>query len=213
MYDRILHDFEGVNTMSNSPFYYYSVNCSDSFTEWDKTLDDFEGILYTGAILSWRARRSKFPGGLFNGKDYISLCNPDVKDVMELFEDNTYTRFVSKSLSLLVYKDMVEVKQTQLVPPVKDELDFWKYFFLTRLSRKRYSDMPDEVQAYYSVPMEAVHGVALPTNFFIEAQRDELLGRRAMLEYAKDIYELLEEYDYDLKIYELESMEEIKRCK
>lgn len=204
--------FLGVNTMS-SPFYYYSVNCSDSFTNWDKTMNDLDGILYTGAILSWRARRSKFVGGLFNGKDHISLCDPDIKDVMDYFEDNTYTRFVNKSLSLLVYKEMVDVKQTQLVSPVKDEADFWKYFLLTRISRKRYSDLPDEVQAYYSIPIEAVHGIALPANYFNESQKDILLGRKLLLEYAKDIYELLDLYESNLKIYELETMEEIKRCK
>ena len=195
------------------PYYYYSVNCSDSFTEWDKTMGDFEGILATGAICSWRARRLKYPGGLFNGTDHISLCDPDIKDVMELFEDNTYTRFVSKSVSLLVCKDMVDVKKTELVPPVKDELDFWKYFVLTRISRKRYSDLPDEVQAYYSIPMSAVHGIALPTNYIINSQKDALIGKRKILEYAKEIYELLDTFEYDLKVYDLESMDEIKRCK
>ena len=107
------------------------------------TLKILKKILESDAVLSARLQGKKNHIVLFNGMDYISLCDYEKNGIHILDNSNAFENYVRYSLSLIFPKDKLKVIEPEIVDLVSDYETISKY----GLSEvKRYTDLPDEVQ-------------------------------------------------------------------
>lgn len=170
-------------------------------------------ILKCRALLSSRLQR-KFSTDGFNGRDYISLCDYDKKDI-EKGEDGKYNAFhtyIRYSLSLVFPKDELSVIEPTILSDVYpvDKEGFMKMKKFGEIKGdRRFTDMPDEVQVKNKVPLTSMSALTYPTHLSI----DEELGMGATI--AKIMMDLesinkaLDRFGYDVPIYDIDTFEKL----
>ena len=172
-----------------------------------------EKIFNSGALLSMRLQGRKSNEG-FSGLDYISLCDLEKKHLKNTGRRNynTYYNYVINSLSLAFDKDKLEVIEPFIVNNCSlDAYGYAKMKYLGESPYERYSDMPDEVQVKDSVSLDNMRAITFPTKTFIQC--NFFKNKKRKLELLKEeinkINELIDKYGYDVKVYDIETLNEM----
>ncbi len=134
---------------------------------------------------------------LFNGLDYISLCDL-TKNHNGKSAYNSYTR---GGLSLLIDHSI------EVITPTLLDMRLYDYDSIKKLDliNNRYTDFKDEVQVKDQISLDYLRGMCLPLSGFFVNHDKKYLER-----YLGSIYELLEDYGYRIPIYNLDTWEKIK---
>lgn len=169
-----------------------------------KDFDNLEKILKSGYLLSRRKLRKKGDKNisnsafsmLFNGMDYISLC-----DLAKNHDGNSaYNMYTRRGLSLLIDRDIPIITPT-LLPPGE-----YSYFDLKLfLGKERFSDLVDEVQVRDSISLSHLQGMCVSLSVFKSFYNDDYIEN-----YLRYLEILLSDYNYNVPIYDLDSKEKIK---
>ena len=177
-------------------------------TGFDKMdLNRIEDIVKCGFVLSRRRLRQLGDNSLetsentvlFNGMDYISLCDL-TKNHSGYSSYNVYTRM---GLSLL-FDRSIEVITPNLVD--KQLYNYFNVMSQLDVINERYTDFKDEVQVKDRVSLEYLRGMALATSSFFVSNSDDYLKT-----YVEALKSLLDEYGYNVPIYNLDNWEKIKK--
>lgn len=176
--------------------------------------EQLEYILQTGAVLSRRLQENSYAMNIgFNGLDYISLCDYDLKDTKIInpktgdYHHTSYHSYIEKTVSLMFNKDDIPVIKPKLVSSVdlRKNKDFKRMERLGKKKNKRYSDMPDEVQVKDIIPLKYLSGITIPCNFILEKQLSINEKRRILSYQLRLIKKLLTKYSYNIPIYDLDT--------
>jgi hypothetical protein len=134
---------------------------------------------------------------LFNGLDYISLCDLK-KDHSGYSSYNSYTR---NGLSLLIDHSI------DVITPTLIDRNIYNYYNVKTLDliNNQYTDFKDEVQAKDKISLEYLRGLTIPLSSFFVTYTDDYLKY-----YVNYIESLLQEYHYPVPIYNLDTWEKIK---
>ena len=163
-----------------------------------------EKILESGFLLSRKKLRQNGDRSidtsvftvLFNGMDYISLC--DLKKSHD--GHSAYNMYTIRGLSLLFDHD-IPVIDPIVIPPN----DFSYFNVKMFLGKKRYTDLIDEVQVKNSISLEHLKGMCLSLSVFKSFYNEEYIEN-----YLNYLIFLLDEYHYHVPIYNLDTKEKIK---
>lgn len=162
-------------------------------------INRLEEILKSGFVLSRRKLNLPLKDALFNGMDYISLC-----DLEKEHEYNSaYNLYVKSGVSLLFSKDF-KVIHPQII--TLDSCHINLEDMVHRLGMNgRYSDLSDEVQVKDSISLDYLKGLLVSLESMKESHSD-----RYNLDYLRVMKELLLDYNKDVPIINLDDEKEIK---
>ena len=169
-----------------------------------KDFDNLEKILKSGHLLSRMKQRKLGDRSLntsiitaaFNGINYISLC--DLK--MSHEGHSAYDMYIKRGLSLLIDRDIPVIK-----PILIDENDYTYYNMKVFLGKACYSNLVDEVQVKDKISLEHLKGMCLSLSVFKSFYDEDYIN-----DYIKYLNILLNKYNYDVPIYNLDDREKIK---
>lgn len=169
-----------------------------------RDFDNLEKILQTGYLLSRKKQRAigyksidnNVLTALFNGMNYISLC--DLK--MNHDGNSAYDMYTKRGLSLLLDRDIPVI-----IPQVIDQNDYNYFNIQSFLGNKRYTNLIDEVQVKGSISLEHLKGMCLSLSVFSSFYKHDYQE-----DYLKYLNLLLEKYHYNVPIYNLDDKEIIK---
>ena len=169
-----------------------------------RDFDNLEKIFQCGYLLSRRGQRqngdksidNSILTALFNGMDYISLC--DLK--MSHDGNSAYNMYTRRGLSLLIDRNIQVIVPTKLPP-----YDYNYFNPRVFLGNKRFTDLIDEVQVKDSIDLSHLKGMCLSLSVFKSFYNEEYIEY-----YLKYLKELLDEYKHDVPLYNLDSREKIK---
>lgn len=172
-----------------------------------RDFDNLEKILKSGYLLSRKRQRqngdksidTSILTALFNGMNYISLC-----DLSASHDGNSaYDMYTKRGLSLLFDRDI------EVIKPILVSQNDYNYFNMQAfLGKKRYSDLIDEVQVKDSLSLTHLKGMCLALSVFKSFYKDDYID-----DYLKYLNILLEKYNYDVPIYNLDDSKIIKKIK
>lgn len=164
-----------------------------------------DSILKSGFILSRRkikelgvkAYSKNMDTILYNGLDYISLCDLN-KNHNGYSAYNMYTR---QGLSLLIDHDI------NVITPEFIDKNSYDYYNIDDFDvvNHRFSDMRDEVQVKDSISLEHLRGICLATSTFLVSNNREYLDY-----YLKYLQAIIDNYGYNIPIYNLDTGEKMK---
>lgn len=167
-----------------------------------------ENILKTGYLFSRRILNSIFVNydinisektALFNGMDYISLC--DLSKVHE--EYSAYNMYFKNGLSLLFDRN-IDVVIPLLIKERIGELFSCNNVHDLGMGLIRYSDLSDEVQVKDKLSIEHLHGISLSINRFLHFHSEKYL-----IDYLKWLKYVLTKYEKNIPIINIDNYEEI----
>lgn len=173
----------------------------------EDTIRKLKYILESDAILSRRLQMNNDPYG-FNGIDYISLCDYEKRNLHhEGMPDYTaYYSYIRKSLSLMFPKDKIEVIKPQIVDFIGlSQLGQERMLKLGLSTKKRYSDLYDEVQVKDIVPLTSLNGVTMPLDKMINGFIPENIAATTVRRELEQIKELLIKYNHEVPMYDIDS--------
>ena len=179
-------------------YYAHSFNKTDNLMLSDIT--KLEDILKNGALLSRRKLGLSEEDALFNGMDYISLC--DLGEEHDLY--SAYNIYTMRGLSLLFDRDIKVIK------PIYVKLSRNSLFAQEEMHdygiKGRYSDLMDEVQVKDELSLEYLRAISL------SLKRIEFLHDKEYLKiYLSRIQEALNYYKYHVPIINLDDEQEIDK--
>ena len=191
--------------------YLHSINTTGDISCIDSSINSLEKILATGAILTRHAQGMLGSG--FNGTRHISLSdyalrtNHIYKDDPTFSDYSAYEMYSKKAVSLVFKKSELKVIKPTLIDPLDNSLvSMLRFVGASKdLFSKRITDLPDEVQVKGSISLDKACGVTIPVR-----EINNRFKKRKTLEVYKKVLGLLQKYEYDFSIYDVESMEEIK---
>ena len=170
-----------------------------------KDFVNLEEIFQTGYLLSRRRQRksgnksikNSILTALFNGMDYISLCD------LKMNHDNpsSYNMYTKKGLSLLFDRSIPVI-----IPTVVSEYDYNYFNMQTSCGKDRYTDLIDEVQVKDKIALSHLKGLCLPLSVISSFHDMDYIT-----DYIKCLNVLLAKYHYDVPIYNLDDGEIIKK--
>lgn len=131
---------------------------------------------------------------VFNGMDYISLC--DMQKNHELY--SSYNMYVKNGLSLLFSHDINVLKPT-IIDSLGRSLENIYNMHNLGLKKERYSDLTDEVQVKDKLSLDNLVGLSLSKKRFLMSRNYEYL-----IAYIEMVNEVLNEYYPSLFVYNLD---------
>lgn len=194
--------------------YLHSINTTGYIADIDGSIDCFEKILDTGAILT---RHSLGLAGVgFNGTRHISLSDYDLrydhiyKNNPVFYDYSAYEMYSKKAISVAFPKESLSVIHPNLIPPLDNSFfSFLRFFGASKdMINQRITDLPDEVQVKGGISLSNACGVTIPVN---EIAKN--IGISKVKDVFKKIKMLLEKYEYLLKVYDVESLDELENEK
>lgn len=136
---------------------------------------------------------------LFNGMDYVSLCDLSKKGM----DYSAYNMYVNRGLSFLFNKDMEVIIPTVINTRI-DSYSFFGDAHMLGLGKERYSDLKDEVQVKDKVSLNYLEGMALSLN-----QMKKFHNNQYLIEYLKLLKDVLIRYQKNIPIINLDNQKEI----
>lgn len=166
-------------------------------------------ILESRALLSSKLRNERFSYG-FNGKDYISLCDYEKRNIKKGSSGkyNAYYSYIRNSLSIVFPKEKVDV----ITPIILDEIcssteGYKKMYELGKSKYERYSDFPDEVQVKDRISLSKMVALTYPVHFEIGKDIDSSADK--IMFDLNIINDILIKYGYNVPIYDIDTNEEL----
>lgn len=197
---------------------------------YEEQIKQFDTICKSGSLLSLR-KQNKESHGNFAGLDYISLCdlekrkifndkimpacetNPRLNSFLQALGEkykvpknyNAYETYIKSSLSFLFPKDDVDAINTKLVEIfIRNARGFDLMRACGESEDERFSDYPDEVQVKDSLSLEKMNGILFPTERYIDylGRAKQISKIKTLQHEIKGIKRILEQYGYDVPIYD-----------
>lgn len=160
-------------------------------------------ILKSNALLSLRNQGKPSTGG-FAGRDFVSLCDYNKKDLSHPDRKgyNSYNHFIKNGISLIVSTEGLEVIEPTIVDICTNDMKGYKRMEkLGNSTTERYSDMPDEVQVMDIVPLDNLLGLTIPCHLFSE--NDHKNFDRIINSIIEELDKILIKYNRDIPIYDI----------
>ena len=179
---------------------YYGHTIGSIFNYGLTDLDVLNRIFECGCVLSRNRLGLLKQDALFNGMDYISLC--DLGEEHDLY--SAYNIYTMRGLSLLFDRDIKVIK------PIYVKLSRNSLFAQEEMHdygiKGRYSDLMDEVQVKDELSLEYLRAISL------SLKRIEFLHDKEYLKiYLSRIQEALNYYKYHVPIINLDDEQEIDK--
>lgn len=178
-------------------------------------LEVLKSILKDGAVLSRRLQG--YTSDMltnFSGLDYISLSDYEKREVCNKQKEyyNSFYAYVRRGLSLSFPQDKVKVIEPELIRICSRSIsDFETMRYLGLSEDKRFTDLPDEVQVKDKLSLENFNGLIFPTDNFMHSK--VLTKKSKMIKLLKEelkvIREILNEYNYNVNIYDVDTLKEL----
>ena len=144
--------------------------------------------------------------------DYISLSDYSKRNNNAYMNDpyfsdyTAYDMYSRTAVSLIIDKSKVKAKQLKLIRPIEVSIKSYLIFVASSwdILHGLMTDLPDEVQVRGAIGEEAFRGITIPV-------QDILLNfdYEKLKEVYRKVKELIEKYQYQLSIYDVETMKEI----
>ena len=136
---------------------------------------------------------------LFNGMDYVSLC--DLSKRHEYY--SAYYMYVYRGLSFLFSKNIDVIIPTIVNTNVNDMSFGYKAHEYGK-EKRRYSDLYDEVQVRDKISLDYLIGMSL------SLRRMRIFhDKKYLLEYLNGLKEILVKYNINIPIYNLDTEKEV----
>lgn len=179
-------------------YYAHSFNKTDNLMLSDIT--KLEDILKNGALLSRRKLGLSEEDALFNGMDYISLCDLEKNHP----KNSAYNLYVKRGLSLLFDKELKVIEPDYIYVDYNTlgSIDMIHYYGI----KGRYSDLIDEVQVKDEVSLNYLRGIMLSLSRMQYYYSEEYI-----YEYLKVVSYLLDKYHLDIPIINLDNEKVLKK--
>ena len=184
---------------------YARSNTFDSIT----SLKILKKILKSNALLSSRLQNKKHIKPMFNGFDYISLCDYEKKDCSILDRYNSYEGYIKYSLSLIFPKDKIDAIIPTLVDISKGKNYYYEMEKFGLSETIRYTDMADEVQVKDRISLDLMTGITLPLSKMTYELLNEEKNTYLILKEIEQIEKLLNKYNKLVPIYDIDSFESL----
>ncbi len=177
-----------------------------------------ESILKSGKVLS--RRKQGYKDGEINtnfaGMDYISLSDYEKRFVCNKEKNyyNSYYAYVRRGLSLSFPQESLKVIEPTIIGICnKNSMGFVYMRELGLCETERFTDLPDEVQAKDEISLDSLNGITFPTREYMCSRL--FTGKKKMLELMREeidsIKELLDKYNYNVDVYDIDTLELINR--
>ncbi len=188
--------------MDNKIYLHGIHSLSDSYDS-RTTLKILKKVLQSNALLSAKMQNKKFYIILFNGLDYISLCDYEKKDTTN---NNAYENYIRYSLSLIFPKNKINVIEPELVDMVFD-YDTIRNYGLSK--NKRYTDLPDEAQVKDKISLDLMTGITLPISKMKNIFLNETRTINMVLREIEKVNILLDKYNHLVPLYDIDTFESL----
>ena len=136
---------------------------------------------------------------LFNGMDYVSLCDLS----KEKTDYSAYNMYVKRGLSFLFNK-RIEVILPIIINTKVGGYSFFGDAHLFGLQEKRYSDLPDEVQIKDKISLSYLEGMAISVG-----QIEKYHEKDYVIEYLKLLKSVLTKYEKYVPIINIDTEKEL----
>lgn len=149
----------------------------------------------------------------FNGKDYISLCDYDLRyrSSMEFSNYTAFDLFIRKSLAIFFNKQNIHPETISPVPPQTGFDEAEKIRNKNPLYQNiRFSDLLDEVQVKDKISLDYMEGITIPIKYIYIMSTSLEAARKRIIYYLNNIDELLRKYNRKKHIYNLDDFQELK---
>ncbi len=189
---------------------YHAIEVNEDYYDTDKTLEKLEKIIQDGYLYSRRLQKDldRTKGG-FQGLDYISFCDNEKKNARPyqgrgFYKGYTaYQCYIAKSLSLGFKKEHLKIIIPTLIAPTIFDWDSLETMRILGLEKKRYSDMPDEVQIKNKVSLKNLVCLTLPIHLMQNNKRGLIYTENQVLDHLATINSILTEHELNVPIYDL----------
>ena len=179
-------------------FYAHTISPYDDFMLND--LEKLEDILSSGYLLSRRYLNLNKEDSLFNGMDYISLC-----DLSKRHDDySSYYLYTTRGLSLLFDKNIDVIIPNYIILNDRHLSTIQKMHELGL--KGRYSDLRDEVQVKDKLSLEYLKGASIPLSNIQKNHSDDYVKY-----YLYFIKSMLSYYKFDVPIYNLDNNKKLDK--
>lgn len=165
-------------------------------------LESLENILKSGFLLSRRKLNLPKEDALFNGMDYISLCDLE----KEHSDNSAYNLYVKRGASLLFSKDFNVIHPT-IIQLDRRHINLEKKIYELSL-KGRFSDLDDEVQVKDQLSLEYLKGLLISISAIKSCHSDEYI-----ISYLGYMKELCIEYRYIVPLINLDDEQVIELSK
>lgn len=186
--------------MDLSNYYLHSIRDSEKYPS-RLARKTFEKILKNDNILSRRLLEYKSDYVLFNGLDYISLCDPAKSTTGE----SAYNEYAVHFLTLVLSKNINVINTEKLDIPdvnIKDEKLYIN-------SKTRYSNFKDEVQAKDSISTSNIVALTIPISNMISRIFTNSTNAKFILKELEILKKILLKYKLNTPIYDIETLTNI----
>lgn len=199
--------------------------CSSNEYDFDKAIQKLRYILKSEYLLSRRNLGIFDNQSMFNGLDYISLCDYEKRILENSDRDmyNAYYAYIMYSMALIFPKGEFDVIEPKYINKALAGNKFYEFLMhkFGASKGKRYSDYPDEVQVKDKISLEHLIGVTYPLGSTYHQLRKKGNSEResivTIMEQLEEMSLALYDHDYSVGIYEansltlLDSEEEVKK--
>lgn len=200
----------------NEKIYLHTINNGMSdFYKSRKQLDTLDSILKSGKVLSRRLQG--YPENSytnFSGMDYISLTDYEKRFVCNKEKEfyNSFYAYVRRGLSLAFPQESIKVIEPTILPILSKNIRDFEYMRLYGLDKtERFTDLPDEVQVKDKLTLKDLNGVLFPCDNYMHSKlftrKEKMI--KLLLEEVKIVKEILEKYNKEVNIYDVDSLLEV----
>ena len=173
------------------------------------TLNILKHILKDNALLSSRLQRKSDNQSLFNGIDYISLCDYEKRKEKFNSNYNSYEGYIRYSLSLAFPKNKVDAIIPQLIEIEKIGNYYNKMRELGLSTERRYTDLPDEVQVKDRISLDFMSAITLPISKMKNPFLNEDKTVYMVLKEIEKVNKLLLKYKHLVPLYDIDTLEKL----
>lgn len=183
---------------------------SDSDYSLDESNRRLEKILDSGALLSKRQRNINVITTGFNGMDYISLVNYNERCNSSSSCYCAFNLFSMQGPSLIFDKTKIKYVTPKYIKPM---------YTVSKMNElgngeERYSDLVDEVQIKDKLSLDNMIGISIPTKQIYKninmLYKNKDKTTQNLLNYIVQLNVLLKQYNYNVPIVDVKTLEEIK---
>lgn len=189
---------------------YHAIEVNEDYYDIDKSLEKLEKIIQDGYLYSRLLQKDlDTTKGGFHGLDYISFCDNEKKNARpyqgrSFYKGYTaYQCYIANSLSLGFTKENLNIITPTLIAPTIFDWDSLETMRILGLEKKRYSDLPDEVQIKNKVSLKNLTCLTLPIHLMQNNEKGIIYTENQVLDHLETVNKILNENSIDVPIYDL----------
>ena len=200
----------------NEKIYLHTINNGyKDYYDSKKQRSVLEAILKSDAILSRRNQGLTDESNInFSGLDYISLSDYEKRFVCNKEKEfyNTFYAYARRGLSLAFPQESIKAIEPTILPILSNNIRDFEYMRLYGLDKtERFTDLPDEVQVKDKLTLKDLNGVLFPCDNYMHSKlftrKEKMI--KLLLEEVKIVKEILEKYNKEVNIYDVDSLLEV----